>query len=401
MAFTPAQDQLHSRHHSIGRPSQDQSNSHTDDGTRRSAPEEVALQLQKDGGGGSEGSVSALERDIELAFGEQEELSATSPSSPHPRRFAEPSHSQIDQDHGQGRLEELGYSSRFFSQEDKEGPLEQQEQEEGGVDEMRQEVVEEEDDDDDDDDNGEREQRGGKRQHHDEETSSGIYHSEGNERSHDTGHEDDEEPRPAKRRKLPSVSTDVALTPLLEHSPTPHLRRPRSLTPSSTAQPEMGDAQSQADHGHPPTLADDPPRVSRSPSAAVESAPVAEYQEWPFQGFLKRTRIGNETMYNLEFQLLHIPEHLHLPVLSEALGMRSNKEMSAEAATPHDAGAHSKMHSATVRPRIKRVRWTPEEDATILKMREEDGCSWEEIHAALPHRTLGAIQVCFSSKLKK
>jgi hypothetical protein len=33
-------------------------------------------------------------------------------------------------------------------------------------------------------------------------------------------------------------------------------------------------------------------------------------------------------------------------------------------------------------------------------MREEDGCSWEEIHAALPHRTLGAIQVPYSTKLR-
>lgn len=157
------------------------------------------------------------------------------------------------------------------------------------------------------------------------------------------------------------------------------------------------------EYGHLPTPADDEhhhtPRTSRSSSAPADSALVTEYQEWPFQGFLKRTKIGNETTYNLEFQLLYIPEHL--PVLSEALGMRSNKEMSAEAATPYDAGAHSKMHSATVRPRIKRVRWTPEEDATILKMREVDGCSWEEIHAALPHRTPGAIQVQYSTKLKK
>ena len=99
--------------------------------------------------------------------------------------------------------------------------------------------------------------------------------------------------------------------------------------------------------------------------------------------------------------MLHILEHLHLPVLSEALGMRSNKETSAEATTPHDAGAHSKVHSAAVRPQIKRAPWTLEEDATILKMREEDGCSWEEIHAALPHRTQDAIQVRYSTKLKK
>jgi hypothetical protein len=72
--------------------------------------------------------------------------------------------------------------------------------------------------------------------------------------------------------------------------------------------------------------------------------------------------------------------------------MRSDKETSAEAATPHDASAPSKMYPAAVRPRIKRVPWTPKEDATVLKMRDEDGCTWEEIHDVLPHRTPGAIQ---------
>jgi len=40
----------------------------------------------------------------------------------------------------------------------------------------------------------------------------------------------------------------------------------------------------------------------------------------------------------------------------------------------------------------KHVKWTTEEDATALKMRDEDGCSWEEIHDALSHRTLETIQ---------
>ncbi|KAH7383490.1 hypothetical protein BKA64DRAFT_682456 [Cadophora sp. MPI-SDFR-AT-0126] len=47
---------------------------------------------------------------------------------------------------------------------------------------------------------------------------------------------------------------------------------------------------------------------SRSPSD-TESEPVAEYQEWPFQGFLKRVTIGNQMSYNLEFLLSHIPEY--------------------------------------------------------------------------------------------
>ncbi|PQE22512.1 hypothetical protein CJF31_00001413 [Rutstroemia sp. NJR-2017a BVV2] len=40
-----------------------------------------------------------------------------------------------------------------------------------------------------------------------------------------------------------------------------------------------------------------------------------------FQGSLKRTRIRNNTTYNLEFQLQGVPEYLHLPILSEPLGI--------------------------------------------------------------------------------
>ncbi len=82
------------------------------------------------------------------------------------------------------------------------------------------------------------------------------------------------------------------------------------------------------------------PRPSQSP---LESLPVTEYQEWPFQGFLKRTKIRNETTYNLEFRLPRILEHLYLPVLSKALGIRSHKETSVEATTPHNTVAHSKV----------------------------------------------------------
>ena len=228
------------------------------------------------------------------------------------------------------------------------------------------------------------------------EISSETHHSVNTDGNHNTCDTGDEDSRPAKRRKPRSVPAVTA--PL-------HLRRSRSLESPSTTSLEIEDAQPQADCGCPSTLVDDehhhPPRTSQSPPAPVKSAPIAEYQEWHFQGFLKRTRIRNETTYNLEFQLSHVPKHLHLPVLSEALGMHSNKDTPADAVTSHDTGAHSKMHPAAVRPQIKRVRWAPEEDATILRMRGEDGCSWEEIHAALPHRTQGTIQVRYSTKLKK
>ena len=50
----------------------------------------------------------------------------------------------------------------------------------------------------------------------------------------------------------------------------------------------------------------------RSPCAATEL--TAEYQEWPFQGFLQWTKIGDDITYNLEFKLPPISDHLNLLV---------------------------------------------------------------------------------------
>jgi hypothetical protein len=222
------------------------------------------------------------------------------------------------------------------------------------------------------------------------EISSDTHHSINTDDTCDTG---DEDPRPAKRRKPRSAPAVTA--PL-------YLRQSRPLVSHSTT--SLDDAQPQADCGSRSTLVDDEqhytPRPSRSPSTQTESVPIAEYQEWPFRGFLKRTKIGNETTYNLEFQLPRIPEHLYLPIPSEALGFGSNTGTSAEVGTPHSAVAHSEVRPAILRPKRKRVPWKSEENETILKMKKE-GCSWEEIHHALPDRTPGAIQVQYSTKLKK
>jgi hypothetical protein len=47
----------------------------------------------------------------------------------------------------------------------------------------------------------------------------------------------------------------------------------------------------------------------------------------PFQGFLKRTRIGNDTTYNLEFKLPCISERLELSI--EMCNHDFNKDMPA------------------------------------------------------------------------
>jgi hypothetical protein len=159
----------------------------------------------------------------------------------------------------------------------------------------------------------------------------------------------------------------------------------------STATPEIDDAQHQVDHECLSTFVDDShqhaSRASRSPSVASETVPVAEYREWPFQGFLKRTRIGDDVTYSLEFKLPSISEHLHLPIDPNALDIN------------HDAAAHSQIQQAPLKPKKSKVSWV-EDDIKLAQMWNE-GRSWEYIFAALPNRSEGSIRVRCSTKFKK
>jgi hypothetical protein len=219
-----------------------------------------------------------------------------------------------------------------------------------------------------------------------------IDNSEDEDYNRDTDDEDEEEDedfRPAKRRKLPPVSAKEALEAARERNLKLDIGRPCRRTSPTFIQIEMDDRHTQTEDRD--TL---PP--SRSPSAIAEVL-AAEYEEWPLHGFLKRTRIGSTLLFNLEFHLTHVPEHLEPSGLSEAL--RSSIKSSALHQTSHSAVARSKTRHVKSRHPTKRILWTKEEDETLVKMKEEDGCSWEEISDALPSRTLAAIQVRYSTKL--
>jgi len=400
LASTPAQDQPPSCPHSLG-VSQDQTKPHGDNRTTRRASGESAAQspittMDQDGGGESEENASDLERDMQLALEEQEELLATSPSSPRRRAF-EPSHPPIDQDCDRGRSEELRLSTRLCSQDmEKEGPREQ-EQEEMAADEIRHKVVEQElEEADDDDDSGKREQRGGKRQHQDGGVNSGIHHSESSCHGHNTNDdgdrddEEDENPRPTKQRRLFPAPPDMPPTPPLEQSsPRPCLARSHNVTPSAT-QFEIGNAQSQTDLAHPLTSVNNDhhytPPSSRSPSDMEESASAAEYQEWPLEGFLKRVTIGNRITYNLQFSLSHVPEHLNASLHSEVL-ITSSRESSVEAAVSRRA--------VTSRKPCKEL--TQNQESLLAKMVHDDK-TWAEIGQKFPGHTLQSLKENFFTK---
>ncbi|KAI1501354.1 hypothetical protein F5X99DRAFT_204008 [Biscogniauxia marginata] len=149
--------------------------------------------------------------------------------------------------------------------------------------------------------------RGGKRGHQDlhTETSSETHHSVNTDDSHNACDTGDEDPQPAKRRKRRAAPAATPTT-CRRHTPELHLGQPGPLVALSTA-PEIDDAQPQADDRCPATFIDNShhhaSRTSRSPSTASEEVPIAEYQEWPFQGFLKRIKIGDDVTYNLECKL--------------------------------------------------------------------------------------------------
>lgn len=219
------------------------------------------------------------------------------------------------------------------------------------------------------------------------ETSSRTDHSVDIDNTCDAG---DESPRPAKQRRPCLAPLDVCQS--------------CSLTLPSTADLEVKDARPQAKDECPQTSIHDKhhhtSRISRNPSAATDSIPVTEYREWPFQGFLKRTKIRDNVAYKLEFELPLTSEHLYLPIDPEILDISSRREIAARSLISHDIVAYSKTYQTSLRPRRNRIRWTAEEDATLLRM-WKDGCLWEDIAAALPGRSIGAIRVRCSTKFKK
>jgi hypothetical protein len=110
----------------------------------------------------------------------------------------------------------------------------------------------------------------------------------------------------------------------------------------------------------------------------VESTPVAEYQEWPFQGFLKRTMIGNQTMYNLEFALPRTSEHFHLSLHSEVLG---------SASASHQVVSTRKLGKEL----------TKEQESLLAKMIHDDQ-TWTEIGRHFPGHTLPSLKENFFKK---
>ncbi|KAJ4131380.1 hypothetical protein NW754_007756 [Fusarium falciforme] len=128
---------------------------------------------------------------------------------------------------------------------------------------------------------------------------------------------------------------------------------------------------------------DSPTPSQATPAPSEANMILARFEEWPLGGvFLKRITEGGKTTFQLQF------------------------DWDSDLCSPHAGRSVSNLKKrrkpSKTLPSVAKspgARWTPEEDETVRRMKQ-DGDSWATIQHALPHRSQGTIQVRYSTKLR-
>ncbi|KFY98729.1 hypothetical protein V500_01561 [Pseudogymnoascus sp. VKM F-4518 (FW-2643)] len=208
------------------------------------------------------------------------------------------------------------------------------------------------------------------------------YHKDNEDNEDDEDEEEDvRPPRRRKRRRIDSDATETAT-------------RKKVHTRSSTI------AQAQNRTAREST-------VSRSPPADAESILGADYREYPFQGVFKRVRIGRETIYNLEFRLLDLPDSFRPSIGLRISNSTSSGELAGKSAHPQVCASHAKRSQPAPQKQRKRGRlgYTEQEDNKLMCLKNK-GLPWKEIYlafnSAFPgrERSIGSLQVHYCNELK-
>jgi hypothetical protein len=341
--------------------------------------------LDEDGGGGSEGNVSELERDMLLAFEEQEKSSsATAPSSPQPpRRYTEQSHPRIDQEHEQGGT---SYSSLEGLRHDSPLPVCPQEPSLYRFSEQLQDQICYDDDDGDGDGDHiscdkleaeEAEEKGNSSG-----AADGDNEDDDDDYNNDQVGDNNEGLQLAKRRQLSSphdgpplkrnreVHLQLPHNGLLRSPPNPDRSRAASV-PAWLERPASSRCNNQPES-----------QKSSSPSPMGDEEPTsntgAAYQEWPMRGFFKLITIGNKIRYGMEFSLDDVQQlcAAAFPLHTSSAGSTASfSARPSRRARPFSACARAE----NAQSRSKRPRFTEEEDAKLVDLKERRGWSWEDI----------------------
>ncbi|PNH48838.1 hypothetical protein VD0002_g7348 [Verticillium dahliae] len=191
----------------------------------------------------------------------------------------------------------------------------------------------------------------------------------------DDGSMDEYDSPAPKRRKQSSAQATAA-----------RRRTPRRSSSLSAASTSGGDVDSARTRG----IAS-PPSSSRHSSArgSVAEGPIARFEEWPLQDVaLKRVTENGVAISQLQFswdpRTDHRRDHPHpeprVPVRS--IRKRDTKKQASSSGAP----------------------FTEREDRCLIRLKEQGGLPWTEIHKSFtdsfPGRSQGALQVRYYTKLK-
>jgi hypothetical protein len=209
-----------------------------------------------------------------------------------------------------------------------------------------------------------------------------------------------EAPRPAKRRRPSPSNSD----PTPNRSQRRRLQRPsesRSSSPSKldrshTAPPQTqlklslnSDDCAQSQHSSTHSSTDD-----------EQMSTTAEYREWPMHGFFKRTTIGNEIRYSMDFSLEQLQGLCALACPRHATPPNSDRDSSAGPANIPKVSTRVKKTRSAPPSRSKRTPFTSKENAMLVDLKENKSWPWKRIEPKFPQRTLNSLQVHYCTKLK-
>jgi hypothetical protein len=127
---------------------------------------------------------------------------------------------------------------------------------------------------------------------------------------------------------------------------------------------------------------------------------TTEYREWPMHGFFKRTTIGNEIRYSMDFSLEQLQGFCAIVCPLHTMSPNSDRDSSVRWANRPRVSTRVKKTQSAPPSRNKRTPFTLKEDALLVDLKENKGWRWTQIKQEFPQRTLNSLQVHYCTKLK-
>jgi hypothetical protein len=99
-------------------------------------------------------------------------------------------------------------------------------------------------------------------------------------------------------------------------------------------------------------------------------------------------------------------QHHHHRLPSQAAALAGSQRAGAELTSPTGATGPPSvvgqpgMPEPAPRPRGPKLKFTPEEDALLVELKENKNLTWKQIADFFPGRTSGTLQVRYCTKLK-